>query len=98
MTQDAAKEMRAAPLALHEDPGSLAEVDLQLLTRGTPHPAERDLGLMPEAADEAFDRVTGSGEGVFDHQILIDPLGGNPGPKSPPDGLPHRGAMAGFGA
>jgi transposase-like protein len=37
VAQDSAKQMRAAPFALHEDPSSLPEVDLELVSRGALH-------------------------------------------------------------
>ena len=95
MAQDSAKQMRATPLALHEDPSSLPEVDLKLVSRGALHASEGDLSRLLKAADEAFDRVIGTGEPVFDHQILIDPLGGKPGLKPPLDDLLKRSALAG---
>ncbi len=56
---------------------------------------ERDLGLVLQASVEAFDRVIGGGEPVFDHQILIDPLGGKPGLEPLLDDLAKRNALAG---
>jgi len=57
VAQDSAKQMRAAPLALHEDPSSLPEVDLELVSRGALHASEGDLSRLLKAADEAFDRM-----------------------------------------
>lgn len=95
LAQDSAKQMRTAPLALHEDPSSLSEVDLELVSRGALHASERDLGLVLQASNEAFDRVIGGGEPVFDHQILIDPLGGKPRLEPLLDDLAKRNALAG---
>lgn len=95
LAQDSAKQMRTAPLALHEDPSSLSEVDLELVSRGPLHASEQDLGLVLQASNEAFDRVIGGGEPVFDHQILIDPLGGKPRLEPLLDDLAKRNALAG---
>ena len=95
LAQDSAEQLRTAPLALREDPSSLSEVDLELVPRGSLHASEGDLRRVLQTADEAFDRVIGGGEPVFDHQILIDPLGGTPGLKPLLDDLAQRNALAG---
>jgi hypothetical protein len=95
IAQDSANQMQMAPLALDEDPSSLPEVDLELVFRGARHPSERDLSRMLKAAYEAVDRVIGTGEPVFDHQTLADPLGGKPDLKPPLDDLAQGSALAG---
>ena len=76
VTQDHAQDMRTAALPILHHPGSLAKIDLCLLSRLTLHPPERQwIGLL-QLPHKALHRIVAAGELLLADQVLINPLGG----------------------
>ena len=102
--------MRAAPLALFNDPSALAKVDLDLFAWQALHAPKRRIGVGVEPPHESFDGLVATGEPVFGGEILIDPLRREPSLASGLDRTAVRlalasstrqrpgGRMAGFGS
>ena len=73
VTQHAAKQMRTPAAALFDDPGTAAEVGLQLFARGAFHPPERQIEAHAQSPREALDRLVAAAESMIADQILVDP-------------------------
>ena len=71
MAQDRAEDMGPAPPAVRQDPGTLAEVDLQLLARGDLHPPVRQLVAGRVAAHKALYRLVGPAVALLP-QVLVN--------------------------
>lgn len=77
MAQNRAEDMGPAPPAVRQDPGALAEVDLQLLAGGDLHPPVRQLVAGRVAAHKAFYGLV-SPEVALLPQVLVNADGGQP--------------------
>ena len=75
MTQDDAKEMGPFALSLLVDnPGTLTEINLNLVSRLAFHPAKGQRPGLHQTMNKPFDRLVTAAELMVRHQVLINTL------------------------
>ena len=78
VAQDHPQDMGTATAPVLDHPSPLAKIDLCLLSRLALHPPERQwIGLL-QLPHKALHRIVAAVELVLAHQVLINPLGGQP--------------------
>jgi len=87
--------MRLALLPVHQNPGTLPKIHLQLLARSAFYPAKGRLRPERQSAHEAFDRIIPTGKRVPGDQVLIDALSRKPRQQTLLDHSGQRGTLAG---